>query len=175
MAATASGFDTDLLSAAPLGLFSVQLFRQVMDVATLACVAPDPGGWPMRVCPGATEQSTLDRTRLRARLPERNWRRHPHTSLWAGGWGLGKRCPGPHRAATFRSSTKDHRSSASRRIRRLVVRKPSLCHVGACKQRLPATPWLVVRHIRQTPGAAALAGLKWAHTRSSYRGSTLGG
>ena len=37
--------------------FPFLLFRQYMDLARLASVAPDLGGWPMRIYPGATEES----------------------------------------------------------------------------------------------------------------------
>ena len=91
---TAPAFDTDLLPAAPLGLFSVQLFRQVMDVARLACVAPDPGGWPMRVCPGATEQSALDRSRLAGAVPGAPLAVAPTHVTLGGGSGPREALPG---------------------------------------------------------------------------------
>ena len=159
-AATAPGCDTDLLPAEPLGMDSVQLFRQAMDVATLACVAPDPGGWPMRVCPGATEQSTLDRSRLAGAVLGAQLAVVPIRVTLGGGLGPREALPGApsrcdlfilHKGSTIVGQSQDPPSwrfanlHAARRAR---------------KQRLPTTLRLVVRHIRQRPGARALAGVE---------------
>lgn len=107
-----------------------------MDVARLACVAPDPGGWPMRVCPGATEQSALDRSRLAGAVLGAQLAVAPIHVTLGGGLGPREALPG----APLRCD-------------------PFILHKGSPIVGLSQDP-LVVRHTRQTPGAGALAGVE---------------